>query len=169
MLSYIESSIQAIHYFLAFFMWSVNIASLILKRCIQNLLKHLRWCVLRNQSTNLSRELFADKHFILSVWTGSEYACVLPFIETLISTVSYLFSYFLLVSNCMSFVLKLSNKLEHDTYLRTFSHLWKDQFQLLSTLLAFVCPWNSTSLVFTLYTFFRTILHLLAQLLLEVN
>ena len=53
--------------------------------------------------------------------------------------------------------------------MRPFSHLWKDQFQLLHTISAFICPVNSTSLVCKLYTFFWTILDLLAQLLFEVN
>ena len=32
-----------------------------------------------------------DKRSIVYVWKGSEYACVLSYLETLISTVSYLF------------------------------------------------------------------------------
>ena len=44
-----------------------------------------------------------DKHPILYAWGGSEYACVPSYIETLILTVSHLFSYFLLVSKFYKF------------------------------------------------------------------
>ena len=48
-------------------------------------------------------------------------------------------------------------------------HLWKYQFQLLRTFIAFICPVNSASLVCKLHNFFRTILNLLGQLQLEIN
>ena len=138
-----KCSVPAICYFFSFFMWSVNCKSLNYK------------------------DTFI--HFYL----------VLSYIETLISAATHLFSYILLVrklyelsSETIQYILDMStNKPEHYLYLKPISiaTCGKISFNYYLPFQLLICSVNCASSVCKLFTFFRTVLNSLAQLLLEVN